>query len=108
MMSGRSLFVLRILFYAVGIYILYGIVKRMLSPVRDGASQKRREPVIETPGLDKAEEMVQDPVCLSYIPRGSALSVREGEKVYYFCTEECRSSFVSGRGEGVSGGGRPV
>ena len=39
-------------------------------------------------------EMVKDPVCGTYVPADADIRVRDGDKVYAFCSYECREAFV--------------
>ena len=39
-------------------------------------------------------EMVKDPICGTYVPADANIRVRDGEKVYVFCSYECRDAFV--------------
>lgn len=41
----------------------------------------------------KAEEMVLDPVCGSYVPISAAIAATKDGKTVYFCSEECRERF---------------
>ena len=41
-------------------------------------------------GSNRAEEMVLDPQCRSYLPKGDAIS-RSG---HYFCSEECARVYL--------------
>lgn len=45
----------------------------------------------------EGEEMVLDPVCNSYIPLSSALSVDDNGATVYFCTSVCRDKFLASR-----------
>lgn len=38
-------------------------------------------------------EMVQDPVCRTYVPRGTAVSARIGGQTYFFCSQDCAHTF---------------
>lgn len=38
-------------------------------------------------------DMVQDPVCKTYVPRGSAVSADVGGQTYLFCSRDCADSF---------------
>ncbi len=38
-------------------------------------------------------EMVQDPVCKTYVPRGSAVSADIGGQNYLFCSRDCADTF---------------
>jgi YHS domain-containing protein len=39
-------------------------------------------------------EMVKDPVCGTYVPADANIRARDGNKVYAFCSYECRDAFV--------------
>jgi len=39
-------------------------------------------------------EMVKDPVCGTYVPVDAGIRARDGDKVYAFCSYECRDAFV--------------
>jgi YHS domain-containing protein len=39
------------------------------------------------------EEMVQDPRCRTYVPKGRAVTRRIGGKLCYFCSEACARQF---------------
>jgi YHS domain-containing protein len=38
-------------------------------------------------------DMVQDPVCKMYVPRGSAISAEIGGQTYFFCSRDCADTF---------------
>jgi len=40
-----------------------------------------------------ANEMVQDPVCKMYVPKGSAVSADIGGQTYLFCSHNCAETF---------------
>jgi YHS domain-containing protein len=44
-------------------------------------------------------EMVKDEVCGVYLPKEEALKVEVEDKVYYFCSKECKDAFLRGRSE---------
>ena len=44
-------------------------------------------------------EMVKDEVCGVYLPKEEALKVEVEDKVYYFCSQECKEAFLKGRSE---------
>lgn len=39
------------------------------------------------------DQIVQDPVCLVYVPRESAVATQVGEQTHYFCSKECAQAF---------------
>ncbi len=51
-------------------------------------SQKQKEDKIAT------GELVKDPTCGTYIDADSGITVRNGDKIYRFCSYECRDAFV--------------
>lgn len=71
----------------VAVYVLY----RMF------INDKRRKESVKS-DMDrtrvKTGELVKDPVCGTYISKENALTVRDNDKIYYFCSYECRDSFL--------------
>jgi YHS domain-containing protein len=51
-------------------------------------SNKRRDREAEP------EELVQDPYCQTYIPKGSAVKKRIAGKDCYFCNSECLRKYL--------------
>lgn len=47
----------------------------------------------------RGNDMVQDPVCKTYIPRGSAVSADVGGQTYLFCSRDCADTFQSKIGQ---------
>jgi YHS domain-containing protein len=43
-------------------------------------------------------DMVQDPVCKMYVPRGSAISAEIGGQTYFFCSRDCADAFQNQTG----------
>jgi YHS domain-containing protein len=41
-----------------------------------------------------AGEMVKDPVCGTFVPGNAEIRVRSGEKVYCFCSYQCRDKYL--------------
>ena len=39
-------------------------------------------------------EMVKDPICGTYVPADANIRARVGDKVYAFCSYECRDAFI--------------
>ena len=39
------------------------------------------------------DQMVQDPVCLVFVPRGVAVTEDIGGQTYYFCSQSCAHKF---------------
>ena len=43
--------------------------------------------------LPDKDHMVQDPVCLVFVPRGTAVTEDIGGQTYYFCSRSCAHKF---------------
>jgi uncharacterized protein len=67
-------------------YIAYRVVRKYLSP---GARPEPGPP----PEAGSVDEMVQDPSCLTYIPRRTAVRRMVKGKEYFFCSEACADRF---------------
>lgn len=73
--------IVRLLFYAVLIWLLYKLVKGLKTPrVGSGPSEATRL---------KGGDLVQDPHCGVYIPKETAVRGPGGQ---YFCSPECRDA----------------
>ncbi len=44
--------------------------------------------------IPEPEELVQDPVCGTFIPRKNALKATRNGKDYFFCSEGCLKGFM--------------
>ena len=47
----------------------------------------------EQEGLKTRNQMVQDPVCRVFIPRGTAIKDEIGGQTYFFCSRDCATLF---------------
>ncbi len=65
--------------------VLYILIRRALQGFK-GQEQPERLP----PSKD---QMVQDPVCLVFVPRGVAVTEDIGGQTYYFCSQSCAHKF---------------
>lgn len=45
------------------------------------------------PALSGKNDMLQDPVCRTYVPRGAAVSASIGGQTYFFCSQDCAQTF---------------
>ncbi len=85
---------MRLIILIVAGFIAYRLLKNYLAPA-GGEKSDSSEGAVRSAGDE--EETVYDEICKSYIPRDSALRVRSGESVHYFCSEECRQTFINSR-----------
>jgi YHS domain-containing protein len=65
--------------------VLFILIRRALRGFK-GQEQPERLP----PSKD---QMVQDPVCLVFVPRGVAVTEDIGGQTYYFCSQSCAHKF---------------
>ncbi len=69
------------------IYILYRWLRRSASPA------PKPQTYAPPPG-QAVEEMVQDPLCGTWVPLGQAIAFRRGRETLHFCSVECRDKFL--------------
>jgi YHS domain-containing protein len=74
----------RLLLIAVLLVILYFLIR---SAIRE-LSRQGKERTIGDP-----KQMVQDPVCRAFVPKGSAVTEDIGGQTYYFCSQNCAQTF---------------
>ncbi|MDR1776876.1 MAG: transcriptional regulator [Desulfovibrio sp.] len=88
------------LILAAAAYILYRLFANdLLKKKKDGEKTEAEE----TARKVQAGEMVKDPECGVYVSADAEVTVRDGEKVYRFCSYDCRDKFLQRLKEG---GGR--
>lgn len=61
--------------------------------------RKKKPKVEETPQEVPAVEMKQDPICNIYVEDTTKFKVKYYDKIYYFCSEECKNKFVESKKE---------
>ncbi|MFO7986745.1 MAG: YHS domain-containing protein [Desulfatiglandaceae bacterium] len=79
---------IRLLILAFLVYLFYRVVRRYL-----GQGEMRDRERGQGTGAGPVDEMVQDPVCKTYIPRRDAQRKVIGGKEYFFCSKECADQF---------------
>jgi uncharacterized protein len=77
-------FILFVLLIYLG-YSLYRTLTRALPGGKGGDLQAKSR---------HGEEMVADPQCGTYLPRGDAVEKVLGGKRHFFCSEECRDAYI--------------
>jgi YHS domain-containing protein len=69
------------------LFLAYRLFRRFLGP---------KAPAVKHPPQQIQDEMVQDPVCQTYVPKRLALTVqRPGDGPLYFCSPDCRDQYLS-------------
>jgi YHS domain-containing protein len=75
----------RIIFILILLIVLYFLVRSALREFRGKAGVDRLS-------TDR-DQMVQDPVCHAFVPRGSAVTEVVGGQTYCFCSRGCATTF---------------
>jgi uncharacterized protein len=81
---------LRILLLSILVIIVARLFWRLVDGVIEGARGGGSR------GPTYAVKLVRDPVCGTFVPPTTALSVSAGGNTHYFCSEECRRKYVAG------------
>jgi YHS domain-containing protein len=61
----------------------------------NGQKREAKKPSFRGKALEG--QMVKDPQCGMYVASSLALSLRSGEEVHYFCSEECRDAYLKAK-----------
>ena len=82
----------QLILLAAIIYILFKWLRLGSPPARRSRSFDRQR---SAKGSQDApvEEMVQDPVCGTWVPITQAQTLPQGKETVYFCSAECREKF---------------
>jgi len=75
----------RIIFILILFTVLYFLIRNAIREFRGKAEGDRV--------LTDKDQMVQDPVCLVFVPRGSAVTEVIGGQTYCFCSRGCAATF---------------
>jgi len=76
----------RFILFILLLLLLYAILHYLIKDIFMQRKKLNRE--------SKPEELVQDPHCQTYIPKGTAVRKRVEGKEYYFCNKECLRKFL--------------
>lgn len=75
----------RIIFILILLIVLYFLLRSALREFRNRGGQAQLP--------EDKNQMVQDPVCRAFVPRGSALTEVIGGQTYCFCGKACAEKF---------------
>lgn len=81
----------RILLVILGILL----VQRLLALLFGTHLRRQVNPGSQKPGGKDSKRMVKDPVCGMYMDPRLALQLENKRGAFYFCSEECRSKWLS-------------
>jgi YHS domain-containing protein len=82
----------RFIIYAVIIYIIFRIIKHAF---RTQSAQKNKDQS-QSENVQR-EDLLEDPVCHTYIPLSQAYEKELAGIKYYFCSKECCDRFITSR-----------
>ena len=79
----------RFFVFLILIYLLYKIIKTV------GQSKPERGENYQFKSTSGGEDLVEDPVCHTYVPLSQACKKEISGKSYYFCSERCSEKYLS-------------
>ncbi|MBO4301255.1 MAG: transcriptional regulator, partial [Desulfovibrio sp.] len=72
----------------------YALYRLFANDFLKGKKERREEDSADLERRVAAGEMVKDPECGAYVDAEESISVRDGDRVYRFCSYECRDKFL--------------
>lgn len=88
---------IKLILFLVGVYVLYKLIANdWFKKLKKREEEEKRE----TERGVEAGEMAKDPECGVYVPIDQAITVRNGDEIYYFCSYDCRDKFLNRLGAG--------
>ena len=81
--------ILRWVIGIIVIYLLYKLIRKSFPAVGGKPGSAR----IQTPAV--SEELVEDPLCHTYVPIGDACLTQIDGKTVYFCSLKCLEQYKS-------------
>jgi len=82
----------RFFVFIILIYLLYKVIKTVgkLKPAENENYQFKASSV-------GGEDLVEDPVCHTYVPLSQAFKKEISGNDYYFCSKQCSEKYASGK-----------
>lgn len=79
---------MKVIIFIILIYLLYKIIKtvRQLKPSENKNDQFQSS-------SSRGEDLVEDPVCHTYVPLSQAYKKEISGKSYYFCSRQCGEKY---------------
>ncbi|MCD6320359.1 MAG: hypothetical protein J7M03_06730 [Candidatus Desulfofervidaceae bacterium] len=84
---------MRLIFYILLIFGIYYLFKNIF---KSPSSKKKRSNL----PWQIEDELVKDPMCGIYIPKSKAIKARVNGQIHYFCSKECKKSYIKQLKEG--------
>ena len=85
----------RWLLVALAGYIIYRMFK---NDIKAKLEERKRDDARR----GESGEMIRDPICGTFVDMGAAVTVRNGDNIYYFCDYDCRDAFLKRMQNGES------
>lgn len=88
---------IKLIIFAIAAYVVYRLF------VNDFLNKKKAQKKMDQEEADRkiaAGDMVKDPECGVYVSVEDSITVRDGDKIYYFCSYDCRDNFLKKLGTG--------
>jgi uncharacterized protein len=76
------------------IFLLFYLLFRLLI----GKSKKDPTKSSTSGALPTQDVLVEDPICKVCVPKKQALTLKDNDKIVYFCSTECREKFLANKG----------
>lgn len=81
----------KLIFLGLALYVVYKLFAKDFLKKREQEDKEKQE---EQDRKIAAGEMAKDPECGTYVLPDDSISVKDGERVFYFCSYECRDKFL--------------
>lgn len=81
------------------VYVLYKLFANDFIKKKKEMARAEKE---EIERKQASGEMVKDPECGTWVSVDSSISVRDGDRIYHFCSYECRDKYL----KALENGGR--
>lgn len=78
----------KIIALVVAGYVLYRLF------VNDFLKKRKEAKAASEAEAATSKDMAKDPECGAYVAKDAAISVRDGNTVYHFCSYDCRDNFL--------------
>jgi len=82
----------RFFVFIILFYLLYKIIKT----VQQSKPEKSENYQFKS-SADGGEDLIEDPVCHTYVPLSQAYKKEISGKNHYFCSQQCSDKYVSGK-----------
>lgn len=82
---------LKIILFIFIVYVIFRILRKLSGTASSSRAGRQTPAYTEAPR--QVNEMVQDPVCMVYVPKKDALYLEQGGTRYYFCSRNCMDAF---------------